>query len=555
MKYTNSVAKTVILTLAQAVADSKLYVGDFTIKSGEQLQVALNLDTDLTDVYSLEANITLPAGLSFVRLANGKFIEEDQTRASGKSAQLNNTNGKLSIVDFGKIPFTGSEGAVASFTVEASKLLAETSELKVENVTLRRTNGEKVALDAATAKVTLDPGLQFSFKQTSVSLNAGETASVEVQMVNGTTQVAALQAALSTTEGITVKEVVKADRTPNLQYNAETGVLVVAPTGTISGSEGSVFVVTIEADATFTGSAKLNVSDIVATTAGLTQYDGGSLSIDVTVADSRAKVVFAQSEAYVEQGASVDVDVNLTSEVVFSGMQAQLTLPAGITASVKKGARVSNVLYDAETGMVVIAPTAAFTGTEGAVLTVTLTAQKGLTGDVVAQLTDITLTTADLKTVKPADTQITLKVKDATTKNELLATIAKVQNQLDVAKQTIANYYTAVKDDKAITDQVADIQAQIDALKAQVEADYAANKELDADGVNAKAQALREAIDKLLADAKAANDVATGIGGVKAIEGAVEYYDASGRRIEAPMKGRVTIVKMADGSVKKIVLK
>jgi len=56
----------------------------------------------------------------------------------------------------------------------------------------------------------------------------------------------------------------------------------------------------------------------------------------------------------------------------------------------------------------------------------------------------------------------------------------------------------------------------------------------------------------MIDDALKAQQEVTSISSVKTIDGASEYYDANGRRVNGIQKGKMTIVRMKDGRTIKI---
>ena len=68
-------------------------------------------------------------------------------------------------------------------------------------------------------------------------------------------------------------------------------------------------------------------------------------------------------------------------------------------------------------------------------------------------------------------------------------------------------------------------------------------------------ETFEETIAKLLVDARAAQEVKASVAPVLSLNGAVAYYDQHGHRVSGLLRGQVTIVKMQDGTTRKVLMK
>ena len=134
----------------------------------------------------------------------------------------------------------------------------------------------------------------------------------------------------------------------------------------------------------------------------------------------------------------------------------------------------------------------------------------------------------------------------------LAAQIAAQQAYLQAATDSISTYCPNVAADYA--DDLADIQTQIDSLRAQVTALYEAGS-LTAEST-VDTEEVAEAIARVIAAAFAAEEQATGITGVEApTDDECTYYSLSGQRIPAPVKGQTCIIRFSDGTSMKALVK
>ncbi len=272
---------------------------------------------------------------------------------------------------------------------------------------------------AGMARAEAAGSVDFAFGQTSVDVLSGEEFDVAVTMTNADVPVAIFSAELQATEGIEVSAVEKSDRLPNLSFNPATGVMLVAPDGNIEGSEGAVFTVKLRAKSDYSGQAELKLTNIVASTATYDEYASADITLTVNVYDSRVALAFSEEELEIAPGKTASVDVQMTNAISIAGLQAELVLPEGLTATVEGSDRLGgSALYNPATGMLLITPDG-IDGEEGTIFTIVLTATNELPLESEICLKDVVATTPALEGVVPAG--ITLPVvKTVTTGIDLV---------------------------------------------------------------------------------------------------------------------------------------
>ena len=138
----------VVMGSTVAVAENKVYISDFSIAAGDEVDIAINFDTDATDIRGIEGTITLPAGLT----AGDNATKVDDTRAAGLVTNYKRSNGFLKLRGVGSV-ITGTTGAVAYLKVKADASLAATSIIKLSSFEIEHSDGTKE--DATTANATV----------------------------------------------------------------------------------------------------------------------------------------------------------------------------------------------------------------------------------------------------------------------------------------------------------------------------------------------------------------------------------------------------------------
>ena len=290
--------KHIILSLALlcqvlgVAAEDKVYISDFSIKAGETKRIELCFDTDRTDITRLQGMVTMPAGLTVQNQSDvaGTYvwITGNDARTGGALMSYNHATGSV-MMTYGT--FTAGTGAVAYIDVMASSSLAENSTITISGFKVM--NNEKIYTDVTSENctVTRDASGQggeqsgevsFAFSPESLTLEKGETATVDVTMTNDMA-LTGMQATLTASDGLTITGVTKGSRiVGQFRYNAATGIMV--SLGSISGNEGTVFTVGLKVDEDFSGSsATLTISGLDVTNASAQDFPASDITLNVTV--------------------------------------------------------------------------------------------------------------------------------------------------------------------------------------------------------------------------------------------------------------------------------
>ena len=140
-----------------AAADNKVYISDFSIAADEEVEIAINFDTDATDIRGIDGTIVLPAGLNVVENAYGanQLTKADETRAAGFLNNFKPSNGYFKFRGMlSSNVITGTTGAVAYFKVKAGATLGATSIIKLSDFEIEHADGTKEAATMENAVVT-----------------------------------------------------------------------------------------------------------------------------------------------------------------------------------------------------------------------------------------------------------------------------------------------------------------------------------------------------------------------------------------------------------------
>ena len=289
--------KHIILSLALlcqvlgVAAEDKVYISDFSIKAGETKRIALCFDTDRTDITRLQGTVMMPAGLTVQNQSDvaGTYvwITGNDARTGGALMSYNYATGGVMMTSG---TFTAGTGAVAYIDVMASSSLAENSTITISGFKVMN-QSEYTNVASENCTVTRDASGQggeqsgevsFAFSPESLTLDKGQTATVDVTMTNSMA-LTGMQAKLTASTGLTVTSVTKGSRIiGQFHYNATKGTMT--SLGSISGNDGTVFTVGLKVDDDFTGSsATLTISGLNVTNASAQDFPASDITLNVAV--------------------------------------------------------------------------------------------------------------------------------------------------------------------------------------------------------------------------------------------------------------------------------
>ena len=273
-------------------ADDKVYISNFSIKAGETKRIALCFDTNRTDITRLQGTVMMPAGLTVQNQSDvaGTYvwITGNDTRTGGALMSYNYSTGSVRMTSG---EFTAGTGAVAYIDVMASSSLADNSTITISDFKVMNNKKDYTDVTSENCTVTRDASGQggeqsgevsFAFSPESLTLEKGQTATVNVTMTNSMA-LTDMQATLTASDGLTITGVNKGSRiVGQFRYKAEKGTI--ASLGNISGNDGTVFTVGLKVDDDFTGSsATLTISGLNVTNASAQDFPASNITLNVAV--------------------------------------------------------------------------------------------------------------------------------------------------------------------------------------------------------------------------------------------------------------------------------
>lgn len=364
--------KHIILSLALlcqvlgVAAEDKVYISDFSIKAGETKRIELCFDTDRTDITRLQGTVMMPAGLTVQNQSDvaGTYvwITGNDTRTGGALMSYNYATGGV-LMTYGT--FTAGKGAVAYIDVMASSSLADNSTITISGFKVMNNKSEYTNVASENCTVTRDASGQggeqsgevsFAFSPESLTLEKGQTATVDVTMTNSMA-LTGMQAKLTASTGLTVTSVTKGSRiVGQFRYNDTKGTM--ASLGSISGNEGTVFTVGLKVDDDFTGSsATLTISGLNVTTSSAQDFPASDITLNVAVPLPELTLDEEQDNSQTladNDGTMADVTLTRTLQTSsYNTFSVPFEIPAGKYADYKLSGvkKLTDSEFDSSTGV------------------------------------------------------------------------------------------------------------------------------------------------------------------------------------------------------------
>ena len=576
----------------------------FSIKPGEKHKVDIVMKNEIY-FCGIQTDITLPAGLQIEKKENGKYKFEYSSRLSDNFSIMSSDkgNGKvrimLSSLPVDKImPYAeGTDGVIFSFNVVADEnfVTDETSAITFSN-TLAASESVEYALDITDSKVVV------------TSLKMGNDAAY----VKLTEEVAALQKSLDDAKAKVAEECkdvaenfTEAVAAIQAQIDAIKTDLDTKNAACDLTEESTLDAEAVKAvnDAIAkyledAAAAQADFQKKVANDAAYAKLTEEVAALQKSLDDAKAKVAEEckdVAENFTEAVAAIQAQIDaIKKDLEDKNTAIELTEESTLDAEAVKAVNdaIAKYLEDAATAQANFEKKAAndaayaklsdeIAAVQARFDEVVKTIEKdyamvagqfaeteaGIQNDIDAVAEDLKAkadrieldenSTVDLQAIKTAIEKLLTDAKDAYQKkidaNEaaykrLTDEIAAIQTRFDEVKKIIDTECNLVAAQFAGIE--ANIQYDINKKKDELKNMYE-NIELD-ENSTLDLQTIKDAIEQLLVDAKAAQETA-GIYSISALtRDGVSVYTLEGNKVDTPVKGNVYIVRYADGTIKKV---
>ena len=405
----------------------------FDIKAGETKEMVINLTNPNDEITLVQFDLRLPDGLAW----EGDVDIPGRTTWRKHSLEANATGGiiRFLLASSSNATLSGTEGGIITITVTADKDFSG-GDIKLENILMVSPDEKETKQDTYTytiGQTSPTPSASAVLAIEPFNIAAGGEAEMVIDLTNPSDEITLVQFDLRLPDGLSVKQTGGeyvydiADRTTwrkhSLEANATGGIirflLASSSNATLSGTEGGIITITVTADKDFSGGdIKLENILMVSPDEKETKQDTYTYTIGQTSPTPSASAVLAIEPFNIAAGGEAEMVIDLTNpsdEITL--VQFDLRLPDGLSVKQTGGDYVYDItdrttwrkhsLEANATGGIIrfllaSSSNATLSGTEGAIITMTLKADNTYKGGTV-KLENILLVTPDEKEIKPAD--------------------------------------------------------------------------------------------------------------------------------------------------------
>ena len=402
------------------VPENLFYINDFEITPGQTLQVPVIMNNEATPVAGFQLKLEMPDGLT----AHGVTLSDRKTESHQVMANTNGNIVSIAAFSYPVANFSGNSGEVMYINVTASRNFSGTATIHATDVVLTSADEVETLIDDFDVNVTAN-GAYVPSDNLSISdfaIAPGRSTQVPVVLTNETVEVNAVEFDLEVPQELSVASQARLGERANghMVTITQQGLLLHVeessnPVAAFTGDDGNIMFLKVNAVREFTGSAVINVKNVVLKT------DAEDINIDdfavvVTASGPYVPVDTLYIDDFsIEPGNTVSVPVVMDNEITnIAAVQFDIALPSELSIpqadngdySIQLTDRMSDNHYvianpkaNGDIRVVAVSfPTADFIGNSGAIMNIDMAAIESFTGTTQFTVKNVTMTTADAQT-------------------------------------------------------------------------------------------------------------------------------------------------------------
>ncbi len=402
------------------VPENLFYINDFEITPGQTLQVPVIMNNEATPVAGFQLKLKMPDGLT----AHGVTLSDRKTESHQVMANTNGNIVSIAAFSYPVANFSGNSGEVMYINVTASRNFSGTATIHATDVVLTSADEVETLIDDFDVNVIAN-GVYVPSDNLSISdftIAPGRSTQVPVVLTNETVEVNAVEFDLEVPQELSVASQARLGERANghMVTITQQGLLLHVeessnPVAAFTGDDGNIMFLKVNAVKEFTGSAVINVKNVVLKT------DAEDINIDdfavvVTASGPYVPVDTLYIDDFsIEPGNTVSVPVVMDNEITnIAAVQFDIALPSELSIpqadngdySIQLTDRMSDNHYvianpkaNGDIRVVAVSfPTADFIGNSGAIMNIDMAAIESFTGTTQFTVKNVTMTTADAQT-------------------------------------------------------------------------------------------------------------------------------------------------------------
>ena len=442
-----------LLPLSEAAAIASLSIESFSINGGETKEMVIDLNNPATDITLVQFDLRLPTGLT-LKQTDGEYDIDIAGRTTWRKHSLDanaQADGTIRVLlaSSSNTVLSGSSGAIISITLVASSSFNH-GDIKLENILMVSPDEKETSQPTYTYTIGNTPPAPVGTATLSIedfTIEKGGEAEMVIELTNPDDEITLVQFDLRLPAGLSLKQVGGeydfdiAGRTTwrkhsldaNEQADGSIRFLLASSSNTVlSGTEGAIIKVTLKADNNFTG-GDIRLENILMVTPDEKEITQADYTYSIGTPPPNATAYLSIEPFSITAGETKEMVIDLTNpDDEITLVQFDLLLPTGLSLKQVGGEydfdiagrttwRKHSLDANAQTGgsirfLLASSSNAVLSGTEGAIIKMTLVAGSNYEDGAEIRLKDILLVTPNEKEINPADVTVKTKENDNTKK-------------------------------------------------------------------------------------------------------------------------------------------
>ena len=428
-----------LLPLTGAAATASLSIESFSISGGETKEMVIDLNNPATDITLVQFDLRLPTGLT-LKQTDGEYDIDIAGRTTWRKHSLDanvQADGTIRVLlaSSSNAVLSGSSGAIISITLVASSSFNH-GDIKLENILMVSPDEKETTQPTYTYTIDNTPPAPVGMATLSIedfSIEKGGEAEMVIDLTNTDDEITLVQFDLRLPAGLSLKQVGGeydidiAGRTTwrkhsldaNKQADGSIRFLLASSSNTVlSGNEGAIIKVTLKADNNFIG-GDIRLENILMVKPNEKEITQADYTYPIP---SNATAYLSVEPFSITAGETKEMVIDLTNpDDEITLVQFDLHLPAGLSlkqvggeydfdiagrTTWRKHSLDANEQADGSIRFLLASSSnAVLSGTEGAIIKMTLVADNSFTSGTI-RMQNILLVTPNEKEIAPSDVTI-----------------------------------------------------------------------------------------------------------------------------------------------------
>ncbi len=461
----------IVFAIVAHIQAASITAEKLTIEASQTVELIVNMTNSETNLGGFEFRLYLPTGLSLAKNSRGKVIYTLGDRICDHTLSVTElSDGGYQFIAYSMDGYTieETEGELLRVSVTASEDFVTSGNGSLTNVKVADVNTTTTFCDDATVYVNAETttGGETTIEASNLTITAGGTAELSISMTNSATDLGGFEFRLYLPAGLTLAKNSRGkviytlgdricDHTLSVTELSDGGYQFIAYSMdgyTIEGTEGELLSVTVTASDDFVTSGNGSLTNVkVADVNTATSFCDDATVVVNAGSAAGGETALQAADLAITAGGTAELSISMTNSATdLGGFEFRLYLPTGLTLAKNSRGKVIYTLGDricdhtlsvtelSDGGYQFIAYSMdgyTIEGTEGELLSVTVTADNSFVGTANGTLSSVKV--ADVNTTTTLCDDVTFSITaESTNVIATSITLDKSSLSLTTAGQT-----------------------------------------------------------------------------------------------------------------------